>query len=374
MRVPTLTDGMVTLRAHTEDDVDRIVEQCVDPVSIEWTTVPVPYTRDHAKRLVRHAMPGGWATDEEWGFAVEHDGRFAGTISLRSRGDARAEVAFGSHPDVRGLGMMSRAVRLLLGWGFSPAAEGGRSLETVIWLANRGNWASRRLAWSLGFSFDGTLRGWVAHRDEHLDGWAGTLRRGEALEPRSPWLEVPTIHGSSIVLRALVEHDLPRIVETLNDAETQEWLRRPREQAPHTLASQADFVLTRQEQAAAGTGVHWAIADPATDAYLGQMSLFGVVHREEAELGYWTHPAARGQGLTKEAAGLVVRHCLVPWEDGGLGLHRLRAGADVVNAASRRVLEQAGFRLVGVDRAAVLGPDGWRDDARYELLVTDTRS
>ena len=50
---------------------------------------------------------------------------------------------------------MSRALRVLLAWGFAPVAEGGRGLETVVWLANRGNWASRRLAWSVGFSFDG---------------------------------------------------------------------------------------------------------------------------------------------------------------------------------------------------------------------------
>ena len=161
MRVPRLSDGVVTLRAHTEDDVERIVEQCVDPLSIAWTIVPVPYTRDDAKRFVRHAMPGGWETDQEWGFAVEHEGRFAGTVSLRNRDEGRAEVAYGSHPDARGRGVMARALRLLLAWGFAPEAEGGRGLETVVWLANRGNWASRRLAWSVGFTFDGTLRGWL---------------------------------------------------------------------------------------------------------------------------------------------------------------------------------------------------------------------
>ena len=28
---PTLTDGVVTLRAHREDDVDSVVAQCNDP-------------------------------------------------------------------------------------------------------------------------------------------------------------------------------------------------------------------------------------------------------------------------------------------------------------------------------------------------------
>ncbi len=267
---------------------------------------------------------------------------------------------------------MARALRVLLAWGFAPAAEGGRGLETVVWLANRGNWASRRLAWSVGFSFDGTLRGWLNHRDEMVDAWAGTLRRGEPLTARAPWLETPTIHGESVVLRALADADLPRVVETLNDPETQRWHERPREQAPHTLESQADFVLARHEQAASGTGLHWAVADPETDAYLGQMSLFSIQHRRQASLSYWTHPDARGRGLTRQAARLVVRHCFVPWEDGGLGMRRMWSDADVENGASRRILESVGFRQSGVDRSSEPRGDGtWADQVRYDLLATE---
>lgn len=374
MRVPRLSDGVVTLRAHGEDDLDRVVEQSQDPVSIAWTVVPVPYTREDAKQFVRHAMPGGWESDQEWGFAVEHEGRYAGTVSLRNRDQGRAEIAFGAHPEVRGRGVMSRALRLLLEWGSSPVSEGGRGVETVVWLANRGNWASRRLAWSLGFTFDGTLRGWLSHRDQMVDAWAGTLRRGEPLSPASPWLESPTIHGERVVLRALEERDLPRVVETLNDPETQRWHQRPREQAPHTLESQADFVLVRHEQAATGSALHWAAADPQTDDYLGQMSLFSIQHRRDASLSYWTHPDARGRGLTQEAARLVVRHCLVPWEDGGLGMRRLWSDAELANGASRRVLERVGFVQTGVDRASEPAADGtWADQARYDLLGDDVR-
>ena len=69
-RVPTLTDGVVTLRGHTEDDVPAVLEQCTDAATQAWTTVPVPYTLDDAKTFVRHLVPGGWEADAEWGFAV----------------------------------------------------------------------------------------------------------------------------------------------------------------------------------------------------------------------------------------------------------------------------------------------------------------
>ena len=372
--IPTLTDGVVTLRRHREDDLDAVVEQSSDPGSIAWTIVPVPYSREDAKHFVRHAMPGGWESDQEWGFAVEHEGRFAGTVTLRNHRGGRAEIAYGAHPAARGRGVMSRALRLLLTWGFTPVEEGGRGLQTVVWLANRGNWPSRRLAWSVGFTFDGTLRGWLDHRDQMVDAWSGTLRRGEPLSPAVRWLETPTIHGERVVLRALAEHDLPRIVETLNDPETQRWHERPRLQAPHSVESQADFVLVRHEQAATAAALHWAVADPATDAYLGQMSLFAIQHRRQASLSYWTHPDARGRGLTQESARLVVRHCLVQWEDGGLGMRRLWSDAELDNGASRRVLESVGFVQTGVDRCSEPRADGtWADQARYDLLATDVR-
>src|SRR4051794_20130786 len=155
LRVPMLTEGGVTLRRHREEDVDAVVEQSRDALSRRWTKVPDPYGREDARRFVRDVMPGGWASDQEWGFAVEaSDGgvtRYAGTVSLRSEGEGRAEIAYASHPWARGRGTMERALQLLLAWGFSPTRDGGRELDTVIWWAEVGNWASRRLAWKVGF-------------------------------------------------------------------------------------------------------------------------------------------------------------------------------------------------------------------------------
>ena len=58
----------------------------------------------------------------------------------------------------------------------------------MIWWAHAGNWASRKLAWRLGFSFDGTVRQWLPQRGELRDGWVGTLLRGEpASRARAGW-------------------------------------------------------------------------------------------------------------------------------------------------------------------------------------------
>ena len=121
--VPTLTNGDVTLRAHRPGDAQAAVEQSIDPTSIQWTTVPLDYTLDNARSFVGEIMPRGWETESEFGFAIETthpDGerRYSGTLSLRDEGSRRAEIAFGAHPAIRGRGVMSTAVTMLLDWGF----------------------------------------------------------------------------------------------------------------------------------------------------------------------------------------------------------------------------------------------------------------
>ena len=187
---PILTDGTVTLRAHRAEDAQGSWEQCQDPLSQSWTTVPIPYSMDDAHKYVGETMPRGWADDSDWGFAIEADGRYAGSVSLRNEGDGRAELAYGSHPWVRGSGYVERALRLLVEWGFAE-----QELDTIIWWANKGNWASRKVAWRLGFTFEGTLRRWLPQRGELRDAWVGTLLRDDPREPDSAWLVCPMLES-----------------------------------------------------------------------------------------------------------------------------------------------------------------------------------
>ena len=260
------------------------MEQCQDPVSQRWTSVPVPYTRDDARRYLRHFIPDGWETNREWGFVVEaedDDGvpRFAGTISLRNEGESRAEIAYGSHPWVRGRGVMERALRLLLEWGFAE-----RDLETVIWLARRGNWASRRLAWRLGFSFDGTLRSWLHTRDGLLDAWAGTFRRGEAMAPRTTWL---ALRGSSATPWCCEPRGgrHPAARRGVNDPQVQSTARASASALPTTRRRRASESSASSRRCPGGT-VTWTVADAETDELLGWVALFRIQAGREAEVGY----------------------------------------------------------------------------------------
>lgn len=368
--VPTLTDGVVTLRAHRPEDVDAVMEQGTDPVSVAWTTVPVPYHRRHAEDFVGSIIPSGWDSGTGWAFALEavdDEGaaRYAGTLELRDRGGDRAEIAYGSHPWARGRGLVTRGLELLLAWGFEQ-----RGLRAVIWWANRGNWPSRRTAWKLGFTCDGTVPGWLPQRGEMHDAWVGVLHADDERRPRSTWYDVPRIVGDRVVLRGHRPDDAVRVQQACSDERTRYWFHNLPE--PYTLADAEEYLLGRGEQRANGQGISWAVTDPGTDELVANISLFDIKPGREAEIGYWTHPAARGRGVMTEACGLVVRHAFVPEEDGGLGLQRLLIYAAEPNTASRHVIEANGFVRVGMERRGIKVRDGSLvDTACYDMLVDE---
>lgn len=345
------------LRAHRLDDVEAVLEQSLDPLSQRWTSIPAPYHREHAVGYVSGIVPTGWAEGSEWGFAIEVDGRFAGSCSLRSEGPGRAEVAYGAHPWVRGTGAVEQALRLLLRWGFTD-----RDLRTVVWYAFTGNWASRKVAWRLGFSFDGTIERWLPQRGDLLDAWVGSLRHDDPQEPRTPWLDCPVLEGDAVRLRPLRPDDLERVVQACADRRTSHWLGEL--PAPYTWEDARAFLRSQTELLATGTGIGWAVADRDSDELVGQVSLSHVRTGRDADLDGWTHPDARGRGVMAEATGLAARHGLDV-----LGLRRLRLATPADNAAARHVAEQQGARLVGVEHHGTVTREGLADRALYELVA-----
>ncbi len=368
--VPTLTDGVVTLRAARRSDAGGVVEQCRDPESVRWTTVPVDYTEDDAVEYLTGYIPSAWRQDSEYVFVVEADRdgvpTYAGNIGLRMLGDRRGDVGFGASPWVRRRGVTERAVRQLVRWAFDHVG-----LEVVEWWAHEGNWASRRLAWRVGFTFDGTVRRHLVQRGELRDGWVGTVLAGEPLEPRHPWLDVPTIEGERVRLRPLRPSDDARIVEACSDRDTKGWLG----QIPVPFSTEDARAWRHQSgcRAAEGTAVTWAVAD-VTDRLVGAINLFDVHQGRSAELGYWTHPDARGQGLTVEACRLALRHAFLPAEAGALGLQRVYAYAAVDNVASCGVLSSAGLVEQGLARNTVLTRRGLEDALAFDTVLEEWES
>jgi RimJ/RimL family protein N-acetyltransferase len=361
--VPVLSDGVVTLRAHREDDIDRIIEQATDPVSISWTVVPVPYGREQAVEWIGTLVPAGWRDGSDLHLAIEYEGRFAGSAGLRPESQGSAEIAYGLHPDARGRGVAARATHLLLDWAF-----GERGHSVVTWRAPVGNWPSRRVAWAAGFQLGPTIPRMLVQRGERHDAWTGWICAGDSRSPKVRWLEVPVLETGTLRLRAWTDDDGDRLVEASNDPRLRRFI--PHSPLPHSTAHVAAYLLRVHQAASEAKRLSWCVADRDTDEALGNIALFDFEADGSAQLGYWAHPKARGQGVLSQAARTVADWALAP-EPTGFGLRRLYLFAAVSNAASRRVAEEAGFTHVGTERqAAPVGP-GYDDNAVYDRLDED---
>ena len=185
--VPVLSDGTVTLRPHRAQDAAGIIEQCTDPVSLRFTTVPRPYGPRQAQdflELIRREWDESSPTSaRSWAIGLgEAPGPFAGSIYYRPAGAGTAEVGYGLHPAARGRGLMARALNLVLDHAF---AEDG--IEVMHWRAVVGNWPSRRVAWRCGFRVEGTVRRICPMPGGAQDGWIGSLLRDDPRRPCEPW-------------------------------------------------------------------------------------------------------------------------------------------------------------------------------------------
>lgn len=357
--VPVLTDGFVTLRAHKPDDIEPVYEMATDPATQRWTGIPVPYQRGDAEEFVGRIIPAGWDTAQSLSWAIEVDGRFAGNVDIRGAGPV-TDIGFVLHPKARGRGVMKAAVDLAVQYAF---AEGGK--EVVHWRAQVGNEASLRVAHACGFTLHGTTPGLLYENGRVHDAWTASIRFGDAPTPRTRWRS-SLIETAALRLRPLEERDLERIVEACNDPLTRLYLAGlPR---PYGIAQAAEYRADSVWQAATGGKETWIFCDPKTEELLGTVAVMGLrgVDEGSGEIGYWTHPSARGRGLTIAAVRAAIEHAFSP---DGLDRRRLTLYAAASNGPSNAVARAANFTAFGTQRAAEPLGDGSFDDlVGYELV------
>jgi ribosomal-protein-alanine N-acetyltransferase len=89
---------------------------------------------------------------------------------------------------------------------------------------------------------------------------------------------------------------------------------------------------------------------------------------QSAQVGYWIGKAHARQGYMREALDAVVENAFGP-----LDLSRVEAACLPENAASRGLLEAAGFRNEGVAEGYLQINGRWRDHVLYATLRRDRR-
>src|SRR4051794_33996547 len=117
----SLSDGVVTLRPWTHDDVPALVAACQDGEIPRWTNVPYPYderaARDYLAKSAGEMQEGQAvhfaAVDPE---TDEVRGSIA--ITRLDAVDSRGEVGYWIAATARGQGLATRALELLSGWAF----------------------------------------------------------------------------------------------------------------------------------------------------------------------------------------------------------------------------------------------------------------
>ena len=161
--------------------------------------------------------------------------------------------------------------------------------------------------------------------------------------------------------------DAPSIVRGLSD---QEILRGTGIVVTYELSEDAviERITTRWPTLSrTGDTLYLAIADLATDEYLGNVQLHAFKWDDaQCEIGYWVLPEARGRGVSAHATRLLSQ-----WAIDVLGMERVEATADFDNEASQRSLERAGFVREGTRRNVAQAQRGRVDQAIFSLLRGD---
>jgi RimJ/RimL family protein N-acetyltransferase len=136
-------------------------------------------------------------------------------------------------------------------------------------------------------------------------------------------------------LRPMRAEDAVAYAEGTDDPEVRTHAHLP---APHYTPASVRAMITQDAEPGLARGdlAVLTIADPGTDVFAGSLVLFDVAE-DEAEVGFWMHPAHRGRGLARAALDLAAALAA------GSGLRRLRARTVPENTASRALLVRAGF-------------------------------
>ena len=209
----------LVLSTPTGEDIDRIAEICRESDIQEWTFIPRGYQRSDAQSFVEQIVADGWNEGRELTWAVREAGdngassTLVGMLGITLSGPEEArtgEIGYWLTAAARGRGTMTRAVAALIDTAFDP--DGPLGLSALRWRcdihdSSRGlvpNWASWKVAWSLGFQREGQVRRLLLNDGRLRDGWIASLLPDDPREPQAPWDGPVSAEAASL---PLVVHD-----------------------------------------------------------------------------------------------------------------------------------------------------------------------
>ena len=164
-----------------------------------------------------------------------------------------------------------------------------------------------------------------------------------------------TLDAGPVRLRPWRADDVDAALASLLDPDTRLW------NAGWVTTREDAVVWLERRQDWGGDHASWAVEDAAAPRLLGSVSVHSIDgNANDAEIGYWTAPSARGRGVASLAVDAACR-----WAFATLPVDRIELCHAVENAASGRVAQKAGFTYEGHLRRSFRYGDGVKHD---ELL------
>lgn len=155
------------LRPWSPEDAESIHQACQDPEITRWTTVPYPYTQDHAASFA-DLSAATWQEQAGASFAVVNETTNAvlascGLVDV-DQADSTVEVGYWVAPWARGRGVATAATRAVTTWAIEELGAQRVSLE-----AASANIGSQQVALNAGFTREGVQRSKAARFGERHD-------------------------------------------------------------------------------------------------------------------------------------------------------------------------------------------------------------
>jgi RimJ/RimL family protein N-acetyltransferase len=149
------------LRPFRPSDVDAVHRASQDPETQRWiSSIPVPYTREDARRFVEDVAPKERADRLGLSVVVEADGVLVGTAGIYLRpGRLGPEIGYTIAPWGRRHGYAAETAHALADWGLALGAP------RVHLFADVRNSASQAVAVRAGFTREGVVRACLDQRD-----------------------------------------------------------------------------------------------------------------------------------------------------------------------------------------------------------------
>ena len=173
------------------------------------------------------------------------------------------------------------------------------------------------------------------------------------------------IETDRLVLRPFNLNDAPHIAVYANNPNFSRFL--PMVPQPYTQKDSDQFIARRILEDSKKSKT-WAITVRPADVPMGGFSLrFKNDEKSVAEMGWSIAEQHWGKGLTTEGVQAIIDAAFTHLPS----MHKIRAGADLRNVGSWRVMEKVGMQREALFRQHQYIQDEWIDDVWYGILRSD---